>query len=574
MKKRNKQAWMTALVAAGLAMSVSAVVYDDFSSGDLSKWIFTPGAPPRTDPQVVSNALVWTSSATPAFLNETLVSTQIGFDLSSAATSTVQLTVADIIPRSSADTSYDSFGFGWQDETGDYVILRYSWRADSTNDNSVLQVLYAPGGSSAVALGGNFSSSGYLVQNGDILKLAYIKDANRIEIYRERAGLETFLFGRTSAALTNLAANARIYLARNDEGLGSSITVDDVSTTPGATSGASLVLYQDTFSSDGTLSGRSAEIGFGAKWQTHVDMASSVGVARPGATASAKVAALPFTPESGKIYTLSTDIDASNAASGQWSAMGFLAETNSATINGTGYFFAYVDTQAPWMNIYPNGTVSALAGPAGGNSVAYPGTGSNGTLKIVLDTSATNWIATYYFNGTALRTNSFAGSLAITHVAFGAYPSPSVLDVAVDNFKLEVASGLSSYEQWVASWGVNIGAQTNDFDGDGLDNLAEYGLGGDPTSAADTGIPPAYGIAQVGGTNWLTYAYPMRTDPSSGIAYHLETTDDLVFPAWTNAYYETTGTGATAYAGFDAVTNRISTGTKAKQFIRLIIETL
>lgn len=574
MKKRNKQAWMTALVAAGLAMSVSAVVYDDFSSGDLSKWTFTPQATQRTNPQVVSNALVWTSSATPAFGEESLVSTEAGFDLTSASTSMVQLTVVDIVPRASADTSLDSFGFGWKDESGDVALFRYNWRADSTNDNAALQMLYTPNGGSTVTVGGNGWFPGYPIENGDIITLAYVKDSGTFNVYRDRSGTESLLLSRTYAPATNLTGNARIYLVRNDKGLGASITVDDVSTTPGSTIGGSVVLYQDTFSSDGTLSGRSAEIGFGAKWQTHVDMASSVGVARPGATASAKVAALPFTPESGRIYTLSTDIDASNAASGQWSAMGFLAETNSATINGTGYFFAYVDTQAPWMNIYPNGTVSALAGPAGGNSMAYPGTGSNGTLKIVLDTSATNWIATYYFNATALRTNSFAGSLAITHVAFGAYPSPSVLDVAVDNFKLEVASGLSSYEQWVASWGVNIGAQTNDFDGDGLDNLAEYGLGGDPTSAADTGIPPAYGTAQVGGTNWFTYAYPVRTDPSSGIAYHLETTDDLVFPAWTNAYYETTGTGATAYAGFDVVTNRISTGTKATQFIRLIIETL
>ena len=52
--------------------------------------------------------------------------------------------------------------------------------------------------------------------------------------------------------------------------------------------------------------------------------------------------------------------------------------------------------------------------------------------------------------------------------------------------------GLSAYESWAADFGV--GAGTNDFDADGLLNVYEYGLGGDPTNAADQGLSPTSAV--------------------------------------------------------------------------------
>ena len=564
---RHNVGQITAMVLITVCVSLSgwADTYDDFSSGDLSKWTYTPSST-GLEPQVAGGEMFWGNGSNTSWQGGTLVSTQTGFDLLSSSTSTVQMTIADIVPRDSADTSFDSFGFGWQDESGDVAIFRYNWRADSTNNNAALQMLYIPNGGSQQLLGGNAWFAGYPIENGDILKLVYLRDDNRLEVYRERSGTETFIFGRTSTLLTNLTGNARLYLMLNEEGLGASVTVDDISTTPGATTGP-VVLYQDTFGTDGSLSGRSVETGFGTLWQAHAEMMSSNGVALPGATAAAKVAALPLTPETDKIYTLSADI---NAISNSWVALGFLSETNSATIPGNGFFFSYVDEQSPWMYTQPNGNVATFTGPTAGGQEVFAGMGSNGTLKVELNTSEANWTATWYFNTIPLRTNTYSGSLNITHVAFGGNP---VSISEVDNFTLSVSSTLSAYEQWAAGWGADIGSQTNDFDGDGLNNLAEYGLGGDPTDAASQGIAPVSMITQDGGTNWFTYVYPERSDLGSGIAYYLEVTDDLVEPSWTNAGYFTTGTG-TIDADFDAVTNRISTETKARQFIRLIIEAL
>lgn len=531
------------------------------------------------------------------------------------------------------------------------------------------------------------------------------------------------------------------------------------------------VVYQDTFTVDGSLAGRAVEIGTG-NWQTHAEMMTSGGVARPAATAPAKVAALPFNPETNMIYTLSADV---NAISNSWVALGFLSETNSGTIAGNGYFFSYVDTESPWMYTVPNGTVATLTGPAAGGYSGFSGTGSNGTLQVVLDTSGSNWKAIYSFNGTALRTNTFSGSLNITHVAFGGNPT-SIQEV--DNFMLEAtaapagptvyddfssgdlskwiftpgspqrtdptvvggelnwtqsatpgwgvetlvstqsdfdltrsvanplelsfklvtltprsdaaafdsfsfgwmdASGdilqvknnfradstgnnsviqffyngiafggnwgatdylydsgdiimmsmddagftlyrdrsgtvvtvgtvafsdptftgtgsiyfnmnnqglgaaatfddistkaTAGYARWAGGWGVDIGAETNDFDNDGLNNLYEYGLGGDPTDEFDQGTAPVFGIADAGGSNVFSYVYPQLSDPVSGLAYSLALSSDLVVGTWaTNTGYTVLGTNVTGNA-LDFVTNVTDT-VDGEKYIRLIIESL
>jgi hypothetical protein len=189
------------------------------------------------------------------------------------------------------------------------------------------------------------------------------------------------------------------------------------------------VLLSETFSADGSLAGRSVEIGY-ETWIAHADLQTTNGVALPAATSPGKNGLLPFTPQTGTVYTLSADIA---AISGSWAALGFVADTDS-TIYGNEPFYAYVDTEAPWMYVVPAGNVQTFAGPSTGGVLGFSGVGSTGKLSIVLDTTETNWKAIYSFNGTALRTNVFSGSLNITHVGFGGNP---VSNIEVDNFKLE-----------------------------------------------------------------------------------------------------------------------------------------
>jgi len=122
-----------------------------------------------------------------------------------------------------------------------------------------------------------------------------------------------------------------------------------------------------------------------------------------------------------------------------------------------------------------------------------------------------------------------------------------------------------SYEAWTYDWGVDIGSDTNDYDGDQLENLGEYALGGNPTNAADVGQIPTLGSA--GGM--MVYVYAQRTDDSN-LFYSLETTTNLVSPSWTNSGYSVATTNVTG-GTLDYVTNTIST-TADTTFIRLRIE--
>jgi len=138
-------------------------------------------------------------------------------------------------------------------------------------------------------------------------------------------------------------------------------------------------------------------------------------------------------------------------------------------------------------------------------------------------------------------------------------------------FQVMVPGGTPS-EKWAIGYGLTGDdvAATADPDGDGINNLYEYGLGGDPTNSADIGIVPMYGTLADGGTNWFEYVYAKRSALDSGLTYYLELTDDLIYTDWANSGYEVVGTG-TIDSEFDAVTNRISTAVSDERFIRLMI---
>ena len=137
-----------------------------------------------------------------------------------------------------------------------------------------------------------------------------------------------------------------------------------------------------------------------------------------------------------------------------------------------------------------------------------------------------------------------------------------------DNFALRLIVG--GYEGWTTGWGTDIGAKTDDFDHDGLVNIYEYGLGGDPTNALDQGTSPEFGVENVGGTNWFGYIHPQLSDLESGLSYHLELNTDLVTGAWTNSGYTVTGTNVTG-GELNFVTNVTDT-VEGEKFIRLIIK--
>ena len=198
--------------------------------------------------------------------------------------------------------------------------------------------------------------------------------------------------------------------------------------------------------------------------------------------------------------------------------------------------------------------------------------GVDGILRLAAQDDTAKW-------GNLTVLNWAEGSDTI-YVDGGAFSAAQLATITFDNWEpagAKVEGGellptgsnvaLSAYETWAADFGVGDG--TNDFDADGLLNIYEYGLGGDPTNATDQGISPVY--TADGGT--LTYIYPQLSDLNSGLDYHLELRDDLVSGVWSNAGYAVTGTNIVA-GDFNYVTNEVSTAVKSQQFIKLMIDTL
>jgi len=139
--------------------------------------------------------------------------------------------------------------------------------------------------------------------------------------------------------------------------------------------------------------------------------------------------------------------------------------------------------------------------------------------------------------------------------------------------QLVVTSARTPLDLWAESFGLTgaAAAPAADPDGDGLDNLYEFGLGGDPADPLDRAIAPSFSVVEEGGTTGMDYVYPKRSDPNSGLTYHLELNDDLIYGNWTNSGYVVTGTGS-INSDFGAVTNRVSTSGEESRFIRLSVE--
>jgi hypothetical protein len=138
---------------------------------------------------------------------------------------------------------------------------------------------------------------------------------------------------------------------------------------------------------------------------------------------------------------------------------------------------------------------------------------------------------------------------------------------------VEQLPAATPYEVWASGYDLtgSDAETTADPDWDGMVNLIEYGLGGNPTNAMDVGILPFFGRTDADGTNAFEYVYRRRIDAAArGLTYFLELNPDLVAGPWTNAGYTVVGSGIVD-PDFEAVTNLISAEALLRQFIRLTI---
>jgi GH35 family endo-1,4-beta-xylanase len=127
------------------------------------------------------------------------------------------------------------------------------------------------------------------------------------------------------------------------------------------------------------------------------------------------------------------------------------------------------------------------------------------------------------------------------------------------------------YALWSGQFDLgDLDTLTDDPDGDLLDNLAEYAMGGDPTNRLDVGYVPEFKFFETGGTNYVEYVYSGRNDAAArGLTYSVETTDDLTDGVWTNSGFAFVGADG-AHEEFSTMTNHLPV-VDGSGFIRLNI---
>ncbi len=142
------------------------------------------------------------------------------------------------------------------------------------------------------------------------------------------------------------------------------------------------------------------------------------------------------------------------------------------------------------------------------------------------------------------------------------------------NYSFATNPSATEYQTWRADnftesdlLDARISGDGADPDFDGLVNLLEFALGGEPKTA-NPQIQPTSAVSDFSGTDSLEFSYLRRT-PASGLLYVPETSSDL--KTWNDDPAQFTPLGTTPVgAGFETVRLRVSTpvGTEPS-FIRL-----
>ena len=135
-----------------------------------------------------------------------------------------------------------------------------------------------------------------------------------------------------------------------------------------------------------------------------------------------------------------------------------------------------------------------------------------------------------------------------------------------------VGSASTPYETWSSAQGLTTGVNdgaTQDPDGDGVVNLLEFALGGNPLSAASAPLP----VVARSGAN-LTFTYDLETAAAGQFAFTAQSSTDLA--TWT-AVVHGSGGATISTSALDADTNRVVVTLPASSprlFVRLHVAAL
>lgn len=194
------------------------------------------------------------------------------------------------------------------------------------------------------------------------------------------------------------------------------------------------------------------------------------------------------------------------------------------------------------------------------------------------NSNVTDWITNAVSTGAIAWSNGLAHGTYSTN-GFDGYFTSEGSTLYWDN--LENGSSFTQSVIWVEESPYNTWADSYllsgtdalwsaDPDHDGLDNLSEFGFGGNPTNGSSPEILPTFQI--FAGLDLAEYVYRQRSDPAAyGLTYILELSTNLLAQSWTTNGYSLIGVSPDI-EGFRTITNQIPMTDTDAQFIRLQIQ--
>ena len=165
-------------------------------------------------------------------------------------------------------------------------------------------------------------------------------------------------------------------------------------------------------------------------------------------------ALLPFTPESGYVYTLQASLNPNAPTnSDDWFAIGFARNANVTT------GFQLLETTA-WMlgrvRRDSNGDIQTFLGPDTASGTNHSSAVGTLGFKVVLDTTGSQWTAEWFLNDSSLRSVAFSSQPTINYVGLGRLGSAVG---SFSSFSLSATSAVPEPSTWALVLGlVALGA--------------------------------------------------------------------------------------------------------------------